>query len=73
MDGSAILEDVNLSIGKGETHVLMGNPAYEITSGNIYFNGALLIITHATKILESLHVDRTHVQLHKVKSEETGR
>ncbi|MBQ2529320.1 MAG: Fe-S cluster assembly ATPase SufC, partial [Treponema sp.] len=26
-------------------------------------NGALLIITHSTKILESLHVDRTHVMV----------
>ena len=24
-------------------------------------NGALIIITHSTKILESLHVDHTHV------------
>ncbi len=54
VDGSPILKNINLNIGKGETHVLMGpngagkstlgnalmgNPAYEITSGSIYFNG----------------------------------
>ena len=54
VDGSPILKGINLSIGKGETHVLMGpngagkstlgnalmgNPAYEITKGSIYFNG----------------------------------
>lgn len=40
VDGSAILEDVNLSIGKGETHVLMGpngagNPRSEMPSWEI--------------------------------------
>ncbi|MCR5735270.1 MAG: Fe-S cluster assembly ATPase SufC [Lachnospiraceae bacterium] len=54
VDGSEILSDISLSIGKGETHVLMGpngagkstlgnalmgNPQYEITGGNIFFNG----------------------------------
>ncbi|MCR5108655.1 MAG: Fe-S cluster assembly ATPase SufC [Lachnospiraceae bacterium] len=54
VDETEILKNINLSIGKGETHVLMGpngagkstlgnalmgNPQYEITSGNIYFNG----------------------------------
>ncbi|MBR1914139.1 MAG: Fe-S cluster assembly ATPase SufC [Lachnospiraceae bacterium] len=54
VDGSPILKNINLNIGKGETHVLMGpngagkstlgnalmgNPAYEITGGSIYFNG----------------------------------
>ncbi len=54
VDGSSILKNINLNIGKGETHVLMGpngagkstlgnalmgNPAYEITGGSIYFNG----------------------------------
>ena len=54
VDGNAILDDISLNIGKGETHVLMGpngagkstlgnalmgNPVYEVTSGNIYFNG----------------------------------
>ncbi len=49
-----ILKDLNLEIGKGETHVLMGpngagkstlgyalmgNPKYEVTSGSIIFNG----------------------------------
>ena len=27
-------------------------------------NGALLIITHNTKILEALHVDKTHILAH---------
>ena len=54
VDDNAILDNINLNIGRGETHVLMGpngagkstlgnalmgNPAYKITSGNIYFNG----------------------------------
>ena len=54
VDDSQILKNITLSIGKGETHVLMGpngagkstlgnalmgNPAYEITNGSIYFNG----------------------------------
>ncbi|MBO5550476.1 MAG: Fe-S cluster assembly ATPase SufC [Lachnospiraceae bacterium] len=54
VDASPILKNITLSIGKGETHVLMGpngagkstlgnalmgNPAYEITGGSIYFNG----------------------------------
>ena len=54
VDGNPILKNINLNIGKGETHVLMGpngagkstlgnvlmgNPAYEITGGSIYFNG----------------------------------
>ena len=54
VDGNPILKGINLNIGKGETHVLMGpngagkstlgnalmgNPAYEITGGSIYFNG----------------------------------
>ena len=49
-----ILHNINLEIGKGETHVLMGpngagkstlgyalmgNPRYQITNGKIYFNG----------------------------------
>ena len=49
-----ILKGLNLEIGTGETHVLMGpngagkstlgnvimgNPAYEVTEGSIYFNG----------------------------------
>lgn len=52
-----ILHNINLEIGKGETHVLMGpngagkstlgyalmgNPRYQITNGKIYFNGAEL-------------------------------
>lgn len=54
VDDSQILKNITLSIGKGETHVLMGpngagkstlgnalmgNPAYDITNGSIYFNG----------------------------------
>lgn len=54
VEDNEILKGVNLNIGKGETHVLMGpngagkstlgnalmgNPAYKITSGSIYFNG----------------------------------
>lgn len=49
-----ILHDINLSVGSGETHVLlgpngagkstlghviMGNPAYSLTSGSMYFDG----------------------------------
>ncbi|MBR1877271.1 MAG: Fe-S cluster assembly ATPase SufC [Lachnospiraceae bacterium] len=54
VEDNEILKDITLSIGKGETHVLMGpngagkstlgnalmgNPVYKITGGNIYFNG----------------------------------
>ena len=54
VDDNEILKHINLNIGKGETHVLMGpngagkstlgnalmgNPAYVITGGSIYFNG----------------------------------
>ena len=54
VEENEILSDINLSIGKGETHVLMGpngagkstlgnalmgNPSYRITAGRIYFNG----------------------------------
>ncbi|MBQ9360278.1 MAG: Fe-S cluster assembly ATPase SufC [Lachnospiraceae bacterium] len=54
VEDNEILKGVNLNIGKGETHVLMGpngagkstlgnalmgNPAYKITGGSIYFNG----------------------------------
>ena len=54
VEDNEILKDITLSIGKGETHVLMGpngagkstlgnalmgNPIYKITGGNIYFNG----------------------------------
>lgn len=52
-DGKEILNDLNIQIGKGETHVLMGpngagksslgnaimgNPVYKIKSGNILFD-----------------------------------
>lgn len=54
IDEGLILHDVNLSLGAGETHVLlgpngagkstlghviMGDPAYEVTEGTITFNG----------------------------------
>ncbi|MCR4658387.1 MAG: Fe-S cluster assembly ATPase SufC [Lachnospiraceae bacterium] len=54
VEDNEILKDINLSIGKGETHVLMGpngagkstlgnalmgNPLYTITKGKIFFNG----------------------------------
>ena len=54
VEENEILKDINLSIGKGETHVLMGpngagkstlgnalmgNPSYVVTKGNIFFNG----------------------------------
>ena len=54
VEDNEILSDINLSIGKGETHVLMGpngagkstlgnalmgNPSYRITAGRIFFNG----------------------------------
>lgn len=53
-DGKQILNDLNLSINKGETHVLMGpngagksslgntlmgNPVYKVTDGKIIFDG----------------------------------
>ncbi len=52
-DGKQILNDLNIQIGQGETHVLMGpngagksslghtlmgNPVYKVTSGKILFN-----------------------------------
>lgn len=54
IDNSVILHGINLSIGKGETHVLMGpngagkstlgnavmgNPVYHVTGGRIIFDG----------------------------------
>ena len=54
VEEKAILDAVNLTINKGETHVLMGpngagkstlgnaimgNPRYTITGGNLFFNG----------------------------------
>ena len=54
IEEGAILKDINLEIGKGETHVLlgpngagkstlgnsvMGNPVYKITGGKIIFDG----------------------------------
>lgn len=54
VDDNEILHDLNLKVGRGETHVLMGpngagkstlgnalmgNPQYKITSGTVIFNG----------------------------------
>ncbi len=54
VEENEILKDINMSIGKGETHVLMGpngagkstlgnalmgNPSYTVTKGRIFFNG----------------------------------
>ena len=54
VDDNEILHDLNLKVGRGETHVLMGpngagkstlgnalmgNPQYKITSGTAIFNG----------------------------------
>jgi Fe-S cluster assembly ATP-binding protein len=54
IEDGEILHNINLSVGKGETHVLMGpngagkstlgntvmgNPVYEVTSGSIVFDG----------------------------------
>lgn len=58
VDGEMILNDINLNIKKGETHVLMGpngagkstlgnvlmgNPVYKVESGSISFEGEELI------------------------------
>lgn len=58
VEGKEILKGVNLTIGDGEVHVLMGpngsgkstlshvlvgNPRYEVTEGNITFNGKDLL------------------------------
>ena len=54
VDDNEILHDLNLTVGRGETHVLMGpngagkstlgnalmgNPQYHVTSGTVIFNG----------------------------------
>ncbi len=54
VEDNEILKDISISIGKGETHVLMGpngagkstlgnalmgNPSYRVTKGRIFFNG----------------------------------
>ena len=54
VEDKEILKGFNLEVKKGETHVimgpngagkstfgnaLMGNPAYEVTSGEMFFNG----------------------------------
>lgn len=59
-----ILHDINLSINKGETHVLMGpngagkstlgfalmgSPKYTLNSGEILFNGKTLTMKHPIK------------------------
>jgi Fe-S cluster assembly ATP-binding protein len=58
VDGKAILKGLNLSIGKGEVHAIMGpngagkstlakilagHPAYEVTSGEVWFKGQDLL------------------------------
>ena len=60
VDEREILKDINLTIGKGETHVLMGpngtgkstlgyalagNPRYQVTSGEIWFHGKNIVGT----------------------------
>lgn len=64
VDGETILNDINLNIKKGETHVLMGpngagkstlgnvlmgNPVYKVESGSISFEGEELIGESADK------------------------
>ena len=39
VEDKEILHGVDLKIGKGETHVLMGNPRYQLTNGEIWFQG----------------------------------
>ncbi|MBR6222824.1 MAG: Fe-S cluster assembly ATPase SufC [Lachnospiraceae bacterium] len=58
VDGEKILDNINLDIRKGETHVLMGpngagkstlgnvlmgNPVYKVESGSILFNGEEIV------------------------------
>ena len=38
-DNGAILRGVDLSVGRGEVHALMGHPGYAVTSGTILLNG----------------------------------
>ena len=60
VDEREILKDINLTIGNGETHVLMGpngtgkstlgyalagNPRYQVTSGEIWFHGKNIVGT----------------------------
>lgn len=60
-----ILHNINLSINKGETHVLMGpngagkstlgfalmgSPKYTLNSGEILFNGKTLTMKHPKKV-----------------------
>ena len=64
VDGEIILNNVNLEIGRGETHVLMGpngagkstlgnvlmgNPVYKVESGSITFQGEELVGESADK------------------------
>lgn len=69
-DGTPILKDVNLTVKKGEIHAIMGpngagkstlakvlagHPAYEVTSGEVWFNGQ--------NILELEPEERAHLGL----------
>ena len=44
-----ILHDINFEMRKGETHVLMGNPKYEVTGGSISFKGKDITAESADK------------------------
>jgi Fe-S cluster assembly ATP-binding protein len=58
VEENEILKGLNLTVNKGETHVLMGpngagkstlgntlmgNPQYEVTAGNVFFNGKSIL------------------------------
>ena len=64
VEDKEILHGINLEIKKGETHVLMGpngagkstlgyalmgNPRYEVTQGEIRFQGCLLYTSHISR------------------------
>ena len=67
-----ILHGINLQVGKGETHVLMGpngtgkstlgyaiagNPRYEVTEGSILFNGEDITYMPAS-MMETLYREK---------------